>query len=68
MVLLGGPGVGKTSMLHKIINNYMEEESERESVASISQEIMRHAQRTETDEIIQIVFVSIFTLFIFAFY
>ena len=44
----------------------MEEESERESVASISQEIMRHAQRTETDEVIQIVFVSIFTLFIFA--
>ena len=60
-MLLGGPGVGKSSMLHKIINNYMEEEeSGRDSVASISQEIMRHAQRTETNEIIQIVFVSIF--------
>ena len=43
----------------------MEEESERESVASISQEIMRHAQRTETDEVIQIVFVSIFINFRF---
>ena len=58
-MLLGGPGVGKTSMLHKIINNYMEEGNERDSVASISQEIMRHAQKTENDEILQIVFVSI---------
>ena len=59
-MLLGGPGVGKTSMLHKIINNYMEEGTERDSVTSISQEIMRHAQKTENDEILQIVFVSTF--------
>ena len=42
VALLGGPGVGKTSLLRKIIKNYFEDASDTNSVVSISQEIMKH--------------------------
>ena len=32
IALLGGPGVGKTSMLNKIINNYIESDIETGSI------------------------------------
>ena len=42
VALLGGPGSGKTSFL-KLFKNYTEDNEDcNESVASISQEMMKH--------------------------
>ena len=44
---MGGPSVGKTSLLHKVINNYMEEPDGDTSVnQAVSQEIMKHTIET----------------------
>lgn len=59
VALLGGSGVGKTSLLRKIISNYVEEpDSDNDSIASISQEMMRHTLVNENNEEVKIVFVS----------
>lgn len=44
VALLGGPGTGKTSLLRKIIKNYIEDPSVdcNDSIASISQEMIKH--------------------------
>jgi len=60
VALLGGSGVGKTSLLRKIISNYVEEpDSDNDSIASISQEMMKHTLVNENNEEVKIVFVSI---------
>lgn len=57
VALLGGPSVGKTSLMRKIINNYMEDDqSEGDSVISISQESMKHTIKTDKGENIAITF------------
>ena len=60
VALLGGPGTGKTSLLRKITKNYTDDinEDENQSVASISQEMMKHSLTTESGEEISVVFVS----------
>lgn len=53
--------MGKTSLLRKIISNDVEETvSDNDSVASISQEMMKHTLISETNEEVKVVFVSIF--------
>ena len=48
VALLGGPGVGKTSLLHKVVNNYMEEpDADSSMIFTVSQEIMKHTIETE---------------------
>ena len=54
--------MGKTSLLRKIISNDVEDTvSDIESIASISQEMMKHTLISETNEEVKVVFVSIKT-------
>lgn len=41
IVLLGDPGVGKSSLVVKLINNYQDSKSSDDSINSISQEITK---------------------------
>ena len=60
VTLLGGPHVGKTSLLTKISSNYEKaSESEDDSVATISQEMVKHTLISENNEEVKICFVSI---------
>ena len=42
IVLLGDPGVGKSSLIQKVINNYTDNRSMDDSYSSIGQEITKH--------------------------
>ena len=53
--------MGKTSLLHKVVNNYMEEQEDMgSSIVSITQEMMKHSIKTESNENINVTFVSCF--------
>ena len=57
--LIGGVSVGKTSLLRKIISNYVEDQgSDNDSVVSISQEMIKHTLVSENNEEVKVVFVS----------
>ena len=59
VTILGGPGVGKTSLLTKISSNYVKgSESNNDSIASISQEMFKHTLISEKNEEVKICFVS----------
>ena len=59
VTLLGGPHVGKTSLLTKINSNHVKmSESQDDSIASISQEMIKHTLISEDNEEVKICFVS----------
>ena len=56
---MGGSGVGKTSLLAKISSNYVKgSESSNDSIASISQEMVKHTLISENNEEVKVCFVS----------
>ena len=58
IVLLGDPGVGKTSLVQKVINNYNDVRSMDDSISSIGQEITKHLLFANTADEIKATFVS----------
>ena len=58
IVLLGDPGVGKTSLVQKVINNYNDVRSMDDSISSIGQEITKHLLFPRTKDEIKVTFVS----------
>ena len=59
VTILGGSGVGKTSLLAKISSNYVKgSESSNDSIASISQEMVKHTLISENNEEVKVCFVS----------
>ena len=60
VTLLGGPFVGKTSLLTKISSNYVKmSEQQDELNTTISQEMVKHTLISENNEEVKICFVSI---------
>lgn len=59
VTLLGGPYVGKTSLLTKINSNHVKmTQSQDDSIATISQEMIKHTLISEDNEEVKICFVS----------
>ena len=58
VVLLGDPGVGKTSLIQKVINNYNDGWSIDDSISSIGQEITKHLLFASSNDEIKATFVG----------
>lgn len=58
IALLGGSGVGKTSLIHKIINNYMnsDDDGHQQVAVSISQDMIKHRLITSNNESMKVMF------------
>ena len=57
-MLLGDPGVGKSSLIVKLINNFQDLKSMDDSVIGISQEITKHTLFEGDEDELRATFVS----------